>query len=174
MDALHVATLNILNLDDRWPERPPLILADIASLQHHLLGLHEVVYPMQQDRLIGAAGAGHHAAIKGWAGRPECGNSLLVRKPLVGVQLERLDLGLGRSALRASSASCRDRTSSCRMPIRPRRSPGSTGRCASPLDVSPMPSSLPSPNMRNATSSRRSTNRFGHRWFRCGSSDSRF
>ena len=37
MDALHVATLNILNLDDRWPERPPLILADMASLQPHLL-----------------------------------------------------------------------------------------------------------------------------------------
>lgn len=101
MDRLHVATLNILNLADRWPERLPLILADMASLQPDLLGLQEVVYPMQQDRLIGAAGEGHYAAIRGWAGRPEYGNSLLVREPLAGVQVQRLDLGLGRSALRA-------------------------------------------------------------------------
>lgn len=101
MDRLHVATLNILNLADRWPERLPLILADMAALQPDLLGLQEVVYPMQQDRLIGAAGEGHYAAIRGWAGRPEYGNSLLVREPLAGVQVERLDLDLGRSALRA-------------------------------------------------------------------------
>jgi hypothetical protein len=31
MDRLHVATLNILNLADRWFERLPLILADMAS-----------------------------------------------------------------------------------------------------------------------------------------------
>ena len=101
MDRLHVATLNILNLADRWPERLPLILADMAALQPDLLGLHEVVYVMQQDRLIGAAGEGHYGALRGWAGRPEYGNSLLVREPLAGAQLERLDLGLGRSAHRA-------------------------------------------------------------------------
>jgi len=101
MDVLHVATLNILNLADRWPERLPLIMADMASLQPDLLGLQEVVYPMQQDRLIGSAGEGYYAAIRGWAGRPEYGNSLLVCEPLAGVQVQRLDLGLGRSALRA-------------------------------------------------------------------------
>ena len=37
---------------------------------------------MQQDRLIGAAGEGRYEAIRGWAGRPEYGNSLLVREPL--------------------------------------------------------------------------------------------
>ena len=37
---------------------------------------------MQQDRLIGAAGDGRYAAHRGWAGRPENGNSLLVREPL--------------------------------------------------------------------------------------------
>ena len=58
MDRLHVATFNILNLADRWPERLPLILADMAALQPDLLGLQEVVYVMQQDRLIGAAGEG--------------------------------------------------------------------------------------------------------------------
>ena len=41
MDRLHVATLNILNLADRWAERLPLILADMAALQPDLLGLQE-------------------------------------------------------------------------------------------------------------------------------------
>jgi endonuclease/exonuclease/phosphatase family metal-dependent hydrolase len=101
MDRLHVATLNILNLADRWPERLPLILADMAALQPDLFGLQEVVYVMQQDRLIGAAGEGHYDAVRGWAGRPEYGNSLLVRRPLSATDVERLDLGLGRSAHRA-------------------------------------------------------------------------
>jgi len=101
MDRLHVATLNILNLADRWPERLPLILADMAALQPDLLGLQEVVYVMQQDRLIGAAGEGHYAAVRGWAGRPEYGNSLLVREPLSTTQVERLGLGLDRAAHRA-------------------------------------------------------------------------
>jgi endonuclease/exonuclease/phosphatase family metal-dependent hydrolase len=101
MDRLHVATFNILNLADRWPERLPLILADMATLQPDLLGLQEVVYVMQQDRLIGAAGEGRYGAIRGWAGRPEYGNSLLVREPLTGTEVDRLDLGLGRAAHRA-------------------------------------------------------------------------
>ena len=101
MDRLHVATLNILNLADRWHERLPLILADMAALQPDLLGLQEVVYVMQQDRLIGAAGEGRYGAVRGWAGRPEYGNSLLVREPLVAEQVERLELGLNRAAHRA-------------------------------------------------------------------------
>ena len=104
MDRLHVATLNILNLADRWPERLPLILADMAALQPDLLGLQEVVYVMQQDRVIGAAGEGQYTALRGWAGRPEYGNSLLVREPLVGRSVERLDLGLQRSAHRGAIA----------------------------------------------------------------------
>ena len=101
MDRLHVATLNILNLADRWHERLPLILADMAALQPDLLGLQEVVYVMQQDRLIGAAGEGRYGAVRGWAGRPEYGNSLLVREPLAAEQVERLELGLNRAAHRA-------------------------------------------------------------------------
>jgi endonuclease/exonuclease/phosphatase family metal-dependent hydrolase len=101
MDRLHVATFNILNLADRWPERLPLILADMAALQPDLLGLQEVVYVMQQDRVIGAAGEGHYDAIRGWAGRPEYGNSLLVHRPLAATDVERLDLGLNRAAHRA-------------------------------------------------------------------------
>lgn len=100
MDRLHVATFNILNLADRWPERLPLILADMAALQPDLLGLQEVVYVMQQDRLIGAAGEAHYAAVRGWAGRPEYGNSLLVKAPLAATDVERLELGFGRSAHR--------------------------------------------------------------------------
>jgi endonuclease/exonuclease/phosphatase family metal-dependent hydrolase len=100
MDHLHVATLNIRNLADRWFERLPLLLADMAALQPDLLGLQEVVYVMQQDRLIGAAGEGRYGAIRGWAGRPEYGNSLLVREPLVATGVDRVDLGQNRAAHR--------------------------------------------------------------------------
>src|SRR4249919_3218628 len=101
MDRLHVATLNILNLADRWEERLPLLLTDFAALQPDLIGLQEVVYPMQQDRLLGAAGEGRYEAVRGWAGRPEYGNSLLVKAPLVPTAPDRLDLGAGRAAHRA-------------------------------------------------------------------------
>ncbi|MBA3236679.1 MAG: endonuclease/exonuclease/phosphatase family protein [Chloroflexi bacterium] len=104
MDRLHVATLNIRNLADRWFERLPLLLADMASLQPDLLGLQEVVYVMQQDRLIGAAGEGYYSAIRGWAGRPEYGNSLLVRDPLTANDFDRLDLGDNRAAHRVRIA----------------------------------------------------------------------
>ena len=57
MSRLHVATLNILNLADRWHERLPLILADMSALQPDLLGLQECVYVMQQDRLRTSAGS---------------------------------------------------------------------------------------------------------------------
>src|SRR5512146_2224108 len=70
MDQLHVATLNIRNLADRWGERLGLLLADMSALQPDLLGLQEVVYPMQQDRLIGAAGEGSYEVLRAWAGRP--------------------------------------------------------------------------------------------------------
>ena len=101
MTRLRVATLNILNLADRWEERLPLLLADTAALRPDLLGLQEVVYPMQQDRLLGAATPDDHAVHRGWAGRPEYGNSLLVAPPLTAVGgSERLDLGHARAAHR--------------------------------------------------------------------------
>jgi endonuclease/exonuclease/phosphatase family metal-dependent hydrolase len=100
MPGLVVATLNIRNLADRWFERLPLLLADMAALQPDLLGLQEVVYPMQQDRLIGAAGEGHYGTSRGWAGRPEYGNSLLVKSTLAAADFDRLDLGHSRSILR--------------------------------------------------------------------------
>jgi endonuclease/exonuclease/phosphatase family metal-dependent hydrolase len=104
MDRLHVATLNIRNLADRWDERLPLLLADMAALQPDLLGLQEVVYPMQQDRVIGAAGEAHYRAVRGWAGRPEYGCSILVREPLEPAGEARLDLGRDREAHRVTVA----------------------------------------------------------------------
>src|SRR5512140_452253 len=100
MDRLHVATLNIRNLADRWNERLGLLLADMSALQPDLLGLQEVVYPMQQDRLLGAAGEGRYETVRAWAGRPEYGNALLVKSPLAATDVERLELGHARSALR--------------------------------------------------------------------------
>lgn len=101
MTRLRVATLNLRNLADRWEERLPLLLADTAALRPDLLGLQEVVYPLQQDRLLAAATPDDHAIHRGWAGRPEYGNSLLVRAPLVAAgPAERLDLGHARAAHR--------------------------------------------------------------------------
>ena len=100
MTSLSVATLNIRNLADRWWERAPLVFADMAALQPDVIGLQEVVYPLQQDRLIGAAGEGRYVAHRGWAGRPEYGNAMLVRESLGSGSGERLDLGSNRSALR--------------------------------------------------------------------------
>src|SRR5258708_1196095 len=41
---LHVATLNLRNIADRWPERIPLLIADMAALQPDLIGLQECVF----------------------------------------------------------------------------------------------------------------------------------
>jgi endonuclease/exonuclease/phosphatase family metal-dependent hydrolase len=101
MDVLHVATLNIRNSADRWSERLGLLLPDMAALQPDVMGLQECVYPMHQDRVIGAAGEAHYAIVRGWAGRPEYGNSLLVRQPLAALDVERIDLGHNREAHRA-------------------------------------------------------------------------
>jgi len=102
MAHLDVATLNLRNVADRWPERLPLLISDMAALQPDLLGLQECVFAVGQDRILGAAGAGRYAIRQGWAGRPEYGNSALVREPLeiAADGLERLDLGEKRSALR--------------------------------------------------------------------------
>ena len=99
-DALHVATLNIRNIADRWPERIPLLLADMGALQPDLIGLQEVVFAVQQDRILGASGEARYESRRGWAGRPEYGNAVLVRQPLRADDGDRLDLNYRRSALR--------------------------------------------------------------------------
>jgi endonuclease/exonuclease/phosphatase family metal-dependent hydrolase len=98
MAQLTVATLNIRNIADRWPERLPLLLADMAALQPDVMGLQEVVFASQQDRLLGAAGEGRYESFRGWAGRPEYGNAVLVKEPLRAIEEERLDLDHRRSA----------------------------------------------------------------------------
>jgi endonuclease/exonuclease/phosphatase family metal-dependent hydrolase len=101
MPVIAVSTLNLRNIADRWPERIPLLLGDMASLQPDLLGVQECVFAVGQDRLLGAAGEGRYEIRRGWAGRPEYGNAVLVREPLGVVgEPERLDLGMNRSALR--------------------------------------------------------------------------
>ena len=99
-DELHVATLNLRNIADRWPERLPLLLADMAALQPDLIGLQECVFAVQQDRILGAAGEGRYGSRRGWAGRPEYGNALLgqgaARRPRRGPARA----GRNRSALR--------------------------------------------------------------------------
>ena len=103
MTSLVAATLNIRNLADRWWERAPLLFGDMAALQPDVIGLQEVVYPLQQDRLIGASGPGSYAALRGWAGRPEYGNSILVKEPFGGTSPDRLELGHNRSAHAAAN-----------------------------------------------------------------------
>jgi len=99
-DQLLVATLNLRNIADRWPERISLLLADMAALQPDLIGLQECVFPVQQDRLLGAAGEGRYESRRGWAGRPEYGNAVLGKAPLRLAEGERLELDHNRSALR--------------------------------------------------------------------------
>jgi endonuclease/exonuclease/phosphatase family metal-dependent hydrolase len=73
----------------------------MAALQPDVLGLQEVIYPMQQDRLIAAAGETRYAIHRGWSARPEYGNSLLVREGLGVVDADdRLGLGHDRAANR--------------------------------------------------------------------------
>jgi endonuclease/exonuclease/phosphatase family metal-dependent hydrolase len=99
-DELHVATLNLRNIADRWSERLPLLLADMAALQPDLIGLQECVFATQQDRILGAAGEGSYSSRRGWANRPEYGNAILGRDPLALGDGDRLELSRGRSALR--------------------------------------------------------------------------
>lgn len=100
MQQLDVATLNLRNVADRWPERLPLLLADMSALQPDLMGLQECLFAIGQDRQLAAAGESRYEIHRGWAGRPEYGNSILVRASLRGGPAERLDLGMNRSALR--------------------------------------------------------------------------
>lgn len=104
MTELHVATFNILHFADRWRERLALILADMAALDPDVLGLQEVVYPLEQDRVIGAAGETRYEIFRGPAERPEYGNSLLVRDAFPADAYDRVELGIGREAHRVRLA----------------------------------------------------------------------
>jgi endonuclease/exonuclease/phosphatase family metal-dependent hydrolase len=99
MTTLVAATLNIRNIADRWAERLPLLLADMSALQPDVMGLQEVVFAVQQDRLLGAAGGARYESHRGWAGRPEYGNATLLKEGFTAGDAERIDLGMNRSAL---------------------------------------------------------------------------
>ena len=99
MPSILAATLNIRNIADRWPERLPLLLADMAALQADVMGLQEGVFAVQQDRVLGAAGEGRYVTFRGWAGRPEYGNAILARDGAA-----RPDLTAGRAGSAAASA----------------------------------------------------------------------
>jgi len=107
---LRVATLNLRNIMDRWEERLPLLLADVGALRADLLGLQEVVFAVQQDRLLGAAGPDRYSIERCPAGRPEYGNATLAKAPLELDDVERIDLGRERAALRARIALADDTT----------------------------------------------------------------
>ena len=78
-----------------------LLLADMRALQPDILGLQEVIFPLQQDRLMGAAGQ-RSIALRGEPAEPEIGNSLLVRESIPIAALERRTLA--RDATRHSIA----------------------------------------------------------------------
>jgi endonuclease/exonuclease/phosphatase family metal-dependent hydrolase len=101
-NSLHVATLNVRNFADRWDERLPLLLADMRALQPDLIGLQEVVFPLQQDRLMGGAGAAAYRTLRGDPEEAEIGNSLLVQERIPISKVKRLELGLGRYAIGAT------------------------------------------------------------------------
>jgi len=98
MGRLHVATFNVRYTADRSDARLPLITSAMASLHPDVIGLQEVIYPLQQDRIIGAAGLTRYRTIRGWAFEIEMGNSLLVDERFGVAPLERLELGHARSA----------------------------------------------------------------------------
>lgn len=50
--GLRVATLNLRREWDRWPERAPLVVAELAQLEPDLIGLQEVSVPLDQARWL--------------------------------------------------------------------------------------------------------------------------
>ena len=103
MDDLHVATLNIRNLADRWQERLPLLLADMAALQPDILALQEVDLP---DAAGPADRGGRGGPLRGLSGPGPAGPSTATAcwsaSRWSPTDVDRLDLGLHRSALRVS------------------------------------------------------------------------
>ena len=96
MDRLHVATLNIRNLADRWAERLASATPTWRRSSPTCIGLQEVVYVLQQDRLIGAAGARgvRRGPGLGRAG-PSTATACCSGRRSSATASERLDLGLG-------------------------------------------------------------------------------
>jgi endonuclease/exonuclease/phosphatase family metal-dependent hydrolase len=74
---IRVATLNILGTADRWEERRPLLVEQVAELGPDVLGLQEVEFSERQDELLASAmapDASVHRAVE----QGSFGNSLVV------------------------------------------------------------------------------------------------
>ena len=70
MDRLLIATLNILNLADRWDERLPLLLADMAALQPDLHRAPGGGLPAPAGPAAGGLGRGSLRGDPGLGGAP--------------------------------------------------------------------------------------------------------
>ena len=136
MDRLHVATLNIRNLADRWAERLPLLLADMAALQPDLIGLQEVVYvdAAGPPHRGGGRGARTGSCAAGPAG-PSTATACSSSEPLAATDVERLDLG--HRPVRASRAgrAAGRRVGPLRRDPPPPRAPAEAGRDSRPATL---------------------------------------
>lgn len=105
---LSIATLNILGTADRWPERSPLITAELARLRPDVMALQEVDFFARQERKLVEGVPIDYATYRATE-RDDFGNGLLVRTDLPsgaepsakGVEQggQRVDLGEDRVAL---------------------------------------------------------------------------
>lgn len=99
---LRVATWNLRNVADRWPERRPVLVEAFRALAPELCGLQEVALrgERQDDLLAGALG-GHPRQLAAESPRfPGFGNAIIAARGEV-LAHEVVDLGLGRVAQRA-------------------------------------------------------------------------
>jgi endonuclease/exonuclease/phosphatase family metal-dependent hydrolase len=98
-DALVVATLNVRNTADRWSERAPLLISQLATLDPQVIGLQEVRHFPGQARRIAREADGEpaydvRAAYKTGCKRLWEGIAVLSRLPVAG----RARLALGGEA----------------------------------------------------------------------------
>lgn len=99
---LRLATFNIRNINDRYPERKPLLGAAFAALEADIVGLQEVMFspPRQDDFLSAQLPERHYRSLSSAHERnPNWRNAILCAKGDIQVH-EELRLSTGRSAHR--------------------------------------------------------------------------
>lgn len=100
-DDIRVATLNLRNTADRWPERRGMLFDQLASLSPSIIGLQELRRPSAQPRhLVRATNArfrdGGYRLYPAWKTGPRRlweGVGVLTQLPVI--DAERIDLGSG-------------------------------------------------------------------------------
>jgi endonuclease/exonuclease/phosphatase family metal-dependent hydrolase len=103
---LRVATFNIRNVNDRWPERKPLLGEAFCAIDAHLIGLQEVGFrkkKRQDDFLAEAARrwGREYLSLESRSERfPDFGTAIMFTTGVVSVH-EQLSIGEGRTAQRA-------------------------------------------------------------------------